>query len=63
MSVTMEEGHMIFQYNLGSGVVTMKSTNTYHDGEWHRVEVARQQRSGILKVRVQAFKDISVELL
>ncbi|XP_069164876.1 laminin subunit alpha isoform X2 [Procambarus clarkii] len=49
MAVAMEEGNVIFQYNLGSGVVTMKSVDTYHDGEWHHVEVARQQ-NGVLKI-------------
>ncbi|XP_069936947.1 laminin subunit alpha-like isoform X4 [Cherax quadricarinatus] len=56
MTVAMEEGHVIFQYNLGSGVATMKSDNTYHDGEWHHVEVARQQRNGVLKIASETIQ-------
>ncbi|XP_071537849.1 laminin subunit alpha isoform X2 [Panulirus ornatus] len=56
MAVTLEEGYVIFQYNLGSGVVTMKSSNKYHDGEWHRVDVARQQRNGILKIASETIQ-------
>lgn len=47
----MEEGHVLFQFNLGTGVATMRSEETYQDGEWHHVEVAREQNRGIMKVR------------
>ncbi|XP_047502805.1 laminin subunit alpha-like isoform X1 [Penaeus chinensis] len=50
IAVTMEEGHVLFQFNLGTGVATMRSEETYHDGEWHHVEVAREQNRGIMKV-------------
>lgn len=50
IAVTMEEGHVLFQFNLGTGVATMRSEETYQDGEWHHVEVAREQNRGIMKV-------------
>lgn len=58
MTVAMEEGHVVFQYNLGSGAITIRSENTYHDGNWHHIEVTRQQRSGVLKVSLESFVEI-----
>ncbi|XP_042212496.1 laminin subunit alpha-like isoform X1 [Homarus americanus] len=59
MVVAMEEGHVIFQYNLGSGVVTLKSADTYHDGEWYHVEATRHLRNGVLKIASETIQEQS----
>lgn len=50
MALSMEEGHIIFQFDLGFGDATMRSENKYNDGQDHRVEVARERNRGVLKV-------------
>lgn len=50
MTLAMEDGHVIFRYDLGSGVAAMRSSETYHDGGWHSVEVTRHENKGLLKV-------------
>ncbi|XP_076046327.1 laminin subunit alpha isoform X4 [Oratosquilla oratoria] len=50
MALEIRGGRLMFQYNLGSGIATFITEKKYNDGEWHRVEAARQNREGILKV-------------
>lgn len=50
IALFMEEGHVIFQFDLGSGGVTLRSENAYNDGQDHRVEVAREKNRGVLRV-------------
>ncbi|XP_064094479.1 laminin subunit alpha-like isoform X2 [Macrobrachium nipponense] len=56
MSVSLEEGHLLFQYDLGTGGATIRSENTYNDGQWHHVEVARQQKAGVLKIAQETIQ-------
>ena len=50
MGVTLERGRVVFQYNLGSGSASVASDEPYNDGQWHRVDVRRQEKTGVLKV-------------
>ncbi|XP_050725715.1 laminin subunit alpha-like isoform X5 [Eriocheir sinensis] len=50
IALSMEEGHVIFQFDLGSGGAIMRSENAYNDGQDHRVEVAREKNRGVLRI-------------
>lgn len=50
LAVSLMNGRVLFQVNLGSGLATLRSRQTYNDGEWHRVEAARQKKEAVLKV-------------
>ncbi len=50
MSLELHDGKVMFQYDLGSGIAKMESTETYNDGEWHTVVANRLKQDGLLKV-------------
>uniref|UniRef100_A0A0P4VVW3 Laminin subunit alpha n=1 Tax=Scylla olivacea TaxID=85551 RepID=A0A0P4VVW3_SCYOL len=54
ISLFMEEGHVIFQFNLGTGTASMRSVETYNDGEFRVVEVSRDRKQGFLKIGSEA---------
>ena len=39
ISIYLHHGHVVFAYDCGSGVVTLKSDRVYTDFEWHTVRV------------------------
>ncbi len=51
-SVELQDGQVLFQYNLGSGRAILRSDteNGYNDGEWHTVEATRVDKDGLLRV-------------
>ncbi|GFY37998.1 laminin-like protein epi-1 [Trichonephila inaurata madagascariensis] len=49
-ALEMQDGHVILKYDLGSGLATLKSPETYNDGKWHSLEAARVDKDAILKV-------------
>ncbi|XP_069730950.1 basement membrane-specific heparan sulfate proteoglycan core protein isoform X7 [Phaenicophaeus curvirostris] len=46
----LKDGHLVFNYQLGSGEATIVSEDPINDGEWHRVTVTRKGRRGWLQV-------------
>ena len=52
MSLSMANGSLLYQYDLGSGVARLspKAGKTFNDGEWHSVKFKRKEKSGILHV-------------
>lgn len=54
LALSMVDGHVQFHVNLGSGSATLRSKNQNNDGQWHRVEAARQKRQAIIKVDIRA---------
>uniref|UniRef100_A0A170WAG0 Laminin subunit alpha n=1 Tax=Triatoma infestans TaxID=30076 RepID=A0A170WAG0_TRIIF len=50
MSIEIREGKIFYQFNLGEGLATMFSSETYNDGKWHQVETSRLEKVGVLKV-------------
>ncbi|KAF2360979.1 Laminin G domain [Trinorchestia longiramus] len=50
LAVSIVNGHVLFQLNLGSGTAVLQSQLRYNDGQWHRVEAARQGKEAVLKV-------------
>lgn len=50
LSMGLQEGALLFSYNLGSGPVNIVVNGTFSDGKWHRVKVVRDGQTGKLTV-------------
>ncbi|XP_077418351.1 pikachurin [Vanacampus margaritifer] len=50
LSVGLQNGALIFSYNLGSGAANIVVNGTFTDGKWHRVKAVRDGQSGKLTV-------------
>ena len=50
LSLEMREGYVIYQYDLGEGTTTLRSSNRYNDGNWHSLEALRYEKAGVLKM-------------
>uniref|UniRef100_A0A3B5QJ30 EGF like, fibronectin type III and laminin G domains n=1 Tax=Xiphophorus maculatus TaxID=8083 RepID=A0A3B5QJ30_XIPMA len=50
ISMGLQDGALIFSYNLGSGMANIAVNGTFSDGKWHRVKAVRDGQSGKLTV-------------
>ncbi|XP_034452434.1 pikachurin isoform X2 [Hippoglossus hippoglossus] len=50
LSMGLQDGALIFSYNLGSGAANIVVNGTFTDGKWHRVKAVRDGQSGKLTV-------------
>ncbi|XP_053776217.1 basement membrane-specific heparan sulfate proteoglycan core protein isoform X1 [Desmodus rotundus] len=50
ISLGLQDGHLIFSYQLGSGEARLISEDPINDGEWHRVTALREGRRGSIQV-------------
>uniref|UniRef100_A0A803Y1H3 EGF like, fibronectin type III and laminin G domains n=1 Tax=Meleagris gallopavo TaxID=9103 RepID=A0A803Y1H3_MELGA len=50
VSLGLQEGALIFSYNLGSGVASIVVNGSFSDGRWHRVKAVRDGQSGKVTV-------------
>ncbi|CAL7933589.1 unnamed protein product [Xylocopa violacea] len=50
LSLEMRNGHVLYQYDLGEGETTLRSSHKYNDGHWHSLEALRFKKTGVLKV-------------
>ncbi|CAH2296458.1 pikachurin isoform X1 [Pelobates cultripes] len=50
ISLGLQEGTLVFGYNLGSGMVSIMVNGTFNDGRWHRVKAVRDGQSGKVTV-------------
>ena len=52
LTIRLREGRPFFEYNCGSGSVSIhpNTTLTFSDGSWHYVEVSRSGRNGVISV-------------
>ncbi|KAF2984643.1 hypothetical protein EK904_012564, partial [Melospiza melodia maxima] len=50
ISLGLQEGALIFSYNLGSGVASITVNGSFSDGRWHRVKAVRDGQSGKVTV-------------
>ncbi|XP_068106686.1 pikachurin-like isoform X2 [Hyperolius riggenbachi] len=50
ISLGLQEGNLVFSYNLGSGMVAIMVNGTFSDGRWHRVKAVRDVQSGKVTV-------------
>ncbi|KAM9857833.1 pikachurin isoform 2-T2 [Aulostomus maculatus] len=50
LSMGLQDGALIFSFNLGSGPASIVVNGTFSDGKWHRVKAVRDGQSGKLTV-------------
>ncbi|XP_060690334.1 pikachurin isoform X1 [Hemiscyllium ocellatum] len=50
ISLGLQDGALVFSYNLGSGTVAIMVNGSFHDDRWHRVKAVRDGQSGKLTV-------------
>ncbi|XP_076027092.1 pikachurin [Genypterus blacodes] len=50
LSMGLQDGALIFSYNLGSGVANIVVNGSFNDGKWHRVKAVRDGQTGKLTV-------------
>uniref|UniRef100_A0A8V0YGJ8 EGF like, fibronectin type III and laminin G domains n=1 Tax=Gallus gallus TaxID=9031 RepID=A0A8V0YGJ8_CHICK len=50
ISLGLQEGALIFSYNLGSGIASIVVNGSFSDGRWHRVKAVRDGQSGKVTV-------------
>ncbi|XP_066493850.1 basement membrane-specific heparan sulfate proteoglycan core protein isoform X4 [Tiliqua scincoides] len=50
ISLGLQDGHLVFSYQLGSGEANILSEDPIDDGEWHRVMAIREGKKGFLQV-------------
>ncbi|KAM7416825.1 hypothetical protein PAMA_018745 [Pampus argenteus] len=50
LSMGLQDGALIFSYNLGSGAADIVVNGSFSDGKWHRVKAVRDGQSGKLTV-------------
>ncbi|XP_067838193.1 pikachurin [Heptranchias perlo] len=50
ISLGLQDGALVFSYNLGSGTVAILVNGSFHDNRWHRVKAVRDGQSGKLTV-------------
>jgi len=63
LSLALNNGKFIYQYELGSGRATIASTQRYNDGKWHEVTANRMNQDGILKVDSNTGEQLTQILL
>ncbi|GAB1601049.1 laminin subunit alpha-like [Argonauta hians] len=47
-SLHLEEGRLVYQFDLGGGRLILKTKNAYNDGKWHKVGVKKSRDAGRL---------------
>ncbi|XP_033020161.1 pikachurin isoform X1 [Lacerta agilis] len=50
ISLGLQDGALVFSYNLGSGIATITVNGSFNDGRWHRVKAVRDGQSGKVTV-------------
>uniref|UniRef100_A0A4X2M3Y0 Basement membrane-specific heparan sulfate proteoglycan core protein n=1 Tax=Vombatus ursinus TaxID=29139 RepID=A0A4X2M3Y0_VOMUR len=50
ISLGLQDGHLVFSYQLGSGEGHIISEDPINDGEWHKVTALREGRSGSIQI-------------
>ncbi|XP_068162728.1 basement membrane-specific heparan sulfate proteoglycan core protein isoform X3 [Antennarius striatus] len=50
ISLGLENGHLVFSYQLGSGEAKIRSRKSINDGRWHKITAVRTGRDGYIQV-------------
>ncbi|XP_032872921.1 pikachurin-like [Amblyraja radiata] len=50
ISLGLQQGALVFSYNLGSGPVSVLVNGSFHDDHWHRVKAVRDGAFGKLTI-------------
>uniref|UniRef100_A0A8C5LBW9 Basement membrane-specific heparan sulfate proteoglycan core protein n=1 Tax=Jaculus jaculus TaxID=51337 RepID=A0A8C5LBW9_JACJA len=53
ISLGLQDGHLVFSYQLGSGEARLVSEDPINDGEWHRVAALREGDGGPAQLNFQ----------
>lgn len=41
MALELRDGHVVYKFDLGSGMMQMRSNAAYNDGQWHQLRAAQ----------------------
>ncbi|KAG8131158.1 hypothetical protein E2320_017767 [Naja naja] len=50
ISLGLQDGFLVFSYNLGSGIAYITVNGSFNDGRWHKVKAVRDGQSGKITV-------------
>ncbi|KAL7989078.1 hypothetical protein Chor_007997 [Crotalus horridus] len=50
ISLGLQDGSLVFSYNLGSGIAYIIMNGSFNDGRWHKVKAVRDGQSGKITV-------------
>ncbi|XP_059511617.1 basement membrane-specific heparan sulfate proteoglycan core protein isoform X6 [Stegostoma tigrinum] len=50
VALGLQNGHVLFSYQLGSGEANILSEDPINDGEWHRIIAVREGKSGYIQL-------------
>ncbi|KAM6928878.1 basement membrane-specific heparan sulfate proteoglycan core protein isoform 8-T8 [Lycodopsis pacificus] len=50
ISLGLQNGHLVFSYQLGSGEAAILSRRTINDGRWHKVTAVRTGKDGYIQI-------------
>ncbi|XP_072334658.1 basement membrane-specific heparan sulfate proteoglycan core protein isoform X2 [Scyliorhinus torazame] len=50
VALGLQNGHVLFSYQLGSGEANILSEDPINDGEWHRITAVREGKRGYIQV-------------
>uniref|UniRef100_A0A8C5CHM1 Heparan sulfate proteoglycan 2 n=1 Tax=Gadus morhua TaxID=8049 RepID=A0A8C5CHM1_GADMO len=50
ISLGLQNGHLVFSYQLGSGEAEIKSWEPINDGQWHKVTAVRTGKEGYIQI-------------
>ncbi|KAK9515159.1 hypothetical protein VZT92_025826 [Zoarces viviparus] len=50
ISLGLQNGHLVFSYQLGSGEAVILSRRTINDGRWHKVTAVRTGKDGYIQI-------------
>jgi len=51
LALWIQEGHVHFAFNLGSGHLYLRTANKYNDGRFHTLTIERDMQSGKIKIK------------
>ncbi|XP_059144332.1 laminin subunit alpha-like [Physella acuta] len=50
LSLEMRKGKFFFQFDLGGGVYTLETQNTYNNGRWHVIYIDRSLKTAVVNI-------------
>ncbi|XP_031421929.1 basement membrane-specific heparan sulfate proteoglycan core protein isoform X6 [Clupea harengus] len=50
ISLGLQNGHVVFSYQLGSGVAEIMSKEPINDGSWHKITAVRKGKQGYMQI-------------
>lgn len=50
LSLEVRKGKFFFQFDLGGGVYTLETQNTYNNGRWHVIYIDRSLKTAVVNI-------------